>query len=172
MNQCWNIVNWTLRNCHQAIIWTNAGIHLLLIGPLGTNFSEILIEICIFSFMKMHLKMFSGKSWPFCLCLNEVKGALSFFVFVFYSFFLKSIVICRTCVIYAREDNSNVLVMITRLRWITSTLLSAAEKRPLKLITHSFVQTIPLPEQERLLGTILLCQDRLQGKKTTQDVNG
>ena len=26
----------------QAIIWTNAGI--LLIGPLGTNFSEILIE--------------------------------------------------------------------------------------------------------------------------------
>ena len=30
----------------QAIIWTNAGI--LLIGPLGTNFSEILIEIHIF----------------------------------------------------------------------------------------------------------------------------
>ena len=33
---------------HQAIIWTNAGI--LLIGPLGTNFSEIAIEIHIFSF--------------------------------------------------------------------------------------------------------------------------
>ena len=32
----------------QAIIWTNAGI--LLIGPLGTNFSENLIEIQIFSF--------------------------------------------------------------------------------------------------------------------------
>ena len=32
----------------QAIIWTNAGI--LLIGPLGTNFSEI--EINIFSFKK------------------------------------------------------------------------------------------------------------------------
>ena len=27
----------------QAIIWTNAGI--LLIGPFGTNFSEIAIEI-------------------------------------------------------------------------------------------------------------------------------
>ena len=27
----------------QAIIWINAGI--LLIGPVGTNFSEILIEI-------------------------------------------------------------------------------------------------------------------------------
>ena len=31
----------------QAIIWTNAGI--LLIGPLGTNFSDILIEIQTFS---------------------------------------------------------------------------------------------------------------------------
>ena len=30
---------------HQAIIWTNIGI--LLIGPLGTNFSEILIEIYV-----------------------------------------------------------------------------------------------------------------------------
>ena len=35
----------------QAIIWTNAGI--LLIGTLGTNFSEISIEIPTFSFMKM-----------------------------------------------------------------------------------------------------------------------
>ena len=34
----------------QAIIWTNDG--LLLIGTLGTNFSEILIEIQIFSFNK------------------------------------------------------------------------------------------------------------------------
>ena len=32
----------------QAIIWTYAG--TLLIGPLGTNFGEILIEIQIFSF--------------------------------------------------------------------------------------------------------------------------
>ena len=51
----------------QAIIWTNAGI--LLIGPLGTNFSEILSEIHTFSFKKMRLKM-SGKWRPFCLCLN------------------------------------------------------------------------------------------------------
>ena len=42
----------------QAIIWTNAGI--LSIGPLETNFSEILIEIYTFSLKKMHLKM-SGK---------------------------------------------------------------------------------------------------------------
>ena len=40
---------------HQAIIWTNVGI--LLIGPLRTNFSEILIRIQIFSFKKMHFKM-------------------------------------------------------------------------------------------------------------------
>ena len=52
----------------QAIIWTNAGI--LLIGPLRTNFSEMLIEIHTFSFKKMHLKMSSGKWWPFCLGLN------------------------------------------------------------------------------------------------------
>ena len=37
----------------HAIIWTNAG--LLLIGPIGTNFSEILIEIPAFSFKEMHL---------------------------------------------------------------------------------------------------------------------
>ena len=43
----------------QAIIWTNAGI--LLIGPLGTNFIEILIKIFAFSLKKMDLKMLSGK---------------------------------------------------------------------------------------------------------------
>ena len=37
----------------QAIIWTNAGI--LLIWPLGTALSEMLIEIEIVSFAKMHL---------------------------------------------------------------------------------------------------------------------
>ena len=52
----------------QAIIRTNAGI--LLIRPLGTNFSEILIEILIFSFKKMHLKVSSAKRRPFCLGLN------------------------------------------------------------------------------------------------------
>ena len=52
----------------QAIIWTNAGI--LLIGPLWTNFSEILIEIPTVSLKKMHLKMSSGKWRPSCLGLN------------------------------------------------------------------------------------------------------
>ena len=53
---------------HQAIIWTNTGISL--IGTLGTNFSEILIEIYTFSFNKMHMKISSAKFRPFCLDLN------------------------------------------------------------------------------------------------------
>ena len=38
----------------QAIIWTNAG--MLLIGPLGTNFNEVLIEIHTFSLKKNPFK--------------------------------------------------------------------------------------------------------------------
>ena len=57
---------------HQAIVWTSAGI--LLIGPLGTNFSEILIEILTFSFMKMRLKVSSATWRPFCLSLNVLNG--------------------------------------------------------------------------------------------------
>ena len=52
----------------QAIIWTNAGI--LVIGPLGTNFSEISSEISTFSFKKMRLKVSSAKWRPFCLGPN------------------------------------------------------------------------------------------------------
>ena len=52
----------------QAIIWTNA--RIILIGPLATNFSEILVEIQIFSFKITHLKMSSGKRRQFCLGLN------------------------------------------------------------------------------------------------------
>ena len=47
----------------QAIIWTNA--EILLIEPLETNFSEILIGIEISSFKKMCLKMSSAKWRPF-----------------------------------------------------------------------------------------------------------
>ena len=54
----------------RTIIWTNDGI--LLIGPLGTNFSEILIGIQTFSFKKMRLKISSAKWRPFCLGLNVI----------------------------------------------------------------------------------------------------
>ena len=58
-------------NWRQAIIWTNDGI--LLIGTLGTNFSEIFIEILAFSFKKMRLKVSSAKWQPFCLGPNVLK---------------------------------------------------------------------------------------------------
>ena len=51
----------------HAIIWTYAGI--LLIGPLGIKFSEILFEIDKFSFKEIHFKM-AGKRQLFCLILN------------------------------------------------------------------------------------------------------
>ena len=55
----------------QAIIWTNAGI--LFIGPLGTSFSEISIEILTFSFKKMRLNVSSEKRRAFCLGLDVLK---------------------------------------------------------------------------------------------------
>ena len=56
----------------QTIIWTNAG--LFLIGPLETNFSEILIEIFAFPLQEMYMKTSSTttKWWPFCLGLNVI----------------------------------------------------------------------------------------------------
>ena len=70
----------------QAIIWTNSG--MLLIWPLGTNFSEMLIEVHIcemlikvhtFSFKKMHLKISSAKWRQFYLGLNVWSDPLSYF---------------------------------------------------------------------------------------------
>ena len=43
----------------KPFFWTNPG--LLSIGPLRTNFSEILIKIKHFSFTKMYLKVPSGE---------------------------------------------------------------------------------------------------------------
>ena len=52
----------------EAIIWTNAV--SLSIWPLRTNFSQIVFEIQIVSFKKMHLKMLFGKYETFCPYLN------------------------------------------------------------------------------------------------------
>ena len=59
----------------QSIIWTGAGI--LLIGPLGSNFDEIFVEIHTFSFKKMRVKVSSAKWWTCCLGLNCVLTKLS-----------------------------------------------------------------------------------------------
>ena len=53
---------------HQAIIETNSG--RMLIGPLETNFNEILFEVRKFWYEKTNLKMLSAKWQPFCLGLN------------------------------------------------------------------------------------------------------
>ena len=50
----WWLVAWL----RQAITLTNAD--LLSIGPLGTHFCEILIEILTFSLNKKHLKVSSA----------------------------------------------------------------------------------------------------------------
>ena len=65
--------NGLLPGRRQAVIWTNVGI--LLIGPLGTNFNEILIVIQTFSFKTIRLNVSSGKWRPFCLCLNVLSHA-------------------------------------------------------------------------------------------------
>ena len=58
----------------QATIWISAG--MLLIRTLGTNFSDILSEIHIFSFKKMYLKMLSAKWWQFRLGLSVLTHLL------------------------------------------------------------------------------------------------
>ena len=78
----------------QAIIWTNAG--LLLIGPLGTNFSEILIGILTFSFKKLHLKVSSAKWRPFCLGLNVLNTWLAFALVIEFQCSRKRVTHCNT----------------------------------------------------------------------------
>ena len=61
LSQCWDI--------------------MFFIGPLGTNFSEILFEIHTFSFKKMHLKFVFGKMAailfrPQCIKIRECKPIL------------------------------------------------------------------------------------------------
>ena len=65
---------------------TNDGI--LLIGPLGTNFGDILIEIQKFSLKKIRVKMSSVK----CLfCMPCVEWVWMFFVLSFYVIYSRTI---------------------------------------------------------------------------------
>ena len=47
---------------------------ILLVGRLGTNFSEILIQLLAFSFKKMRLKVSTAKCRLFFLVINVLKG--------------------------------------------------------------------------------------------------
>ena len=62
------VSNLTIVGSDNGVASTGAG--MLLIGHLGTNFSEILIEILEISFKNMRLKLSSAKWQPFCLDLN------------------------------------------------------------------------------------------------------
>ena len=94
----------------QAITWTNVGI--FLIGPIGTNFSEMSIEIHTFSFKKIHLNMSSGKWRPFCLGFNVLTHwGLSKMVDIFQTLFFMITSWPRntfcTIALYERESSSH-----------------------------------------------------------------
>ena len=78
--------NGLLPGRRQAIIWTNAGI--LLIGPLGTNFSEILIAIETFSF-----KAFENVIW-------KMSAILSWPQWVKYYLYYEDIMLWKCCLYY------------------------------------------------------------------------
>ena len=56
----------------KSFIWTDTGI--LLIGPLETNFNEVLTKVYTFSFKQMYLEISSGKWRPFCFGPNVLKS--------------------------------------------------------------------------------------------------
>ena len=107
----------------QAIIWTNDGI--LLTGPLGTNFSENLIEILTLSFTKVRLKVSSAKWRPICLGLN----VLSLMILA-----LESLYVVATCICsYKNNWNSYNMFNISRCtcKWKSSRFrLYTQDNRP------------------------------------------
>ena len=60
-------------NALLAAGWCQAIIRILLIWPLGTQFSEMSIEIHTFLFTKMHVLRSSVKRQPFCPDLKLLK---------------------------------------------------------------------------------------------------
>ena len=93
----------------QAIIWSNAGI--LIIGPLGTNFSEILAEITKFSFKKMYLKVSSAKCRPFCFGLNVLKQS-NVHLYSLSKGMGDTIVLCWLIFIYIQNDLKDTTYML------------------------------------------------------------
>ena len=62
--------NGLLPGLHQPIDWTNT--EILLIGPLGTNFSEIVIQIQTFSFkIAFDSVDFKILTWPQCVKIHK-----------------------------------------------------------------------------------------------------
>ena len=118
---------------HQAIIWTNTG--LLAIGPLGTNFSEILIKIQNFSFTKMHLKISSAKWRPFCPGRDEWRVNWKSLLCVQLCYIQSANFMCygRGCFMMTSSNGNTFRVTghlcgeFTGQRWIPRTMASDAE---------------------------------------------
>ena len=109
----------------QAIIWTNDGI--LLIGPLGTNFSEISIEILTVSFKKMRLKVSSAKRRPFCLGLNVLIGNGDLMTAMYFSISMSDYFFSKKKVLFNRQpcwafttNAANDWLLVKKIPWITS----------------------------------------------------
>ena len=115
----------------QAIIWNQ----YWKIGPLGTNFGEILIGIATFSFRKKHLKMSFAKWCPCCLGLNVLKRSPFFNVFV----------ACRVTIV---NISNKITLFQFRVQWITG-----SEVEEISNTHHSWPKQILLCCQGR---TVLL----------------
>ena len=107
----------------QAIIWTNAGI--LLIRPLGTNFSEILIEINTFSFKKIHLKMSSGNGDHFVSAsmssgLNIMSPLYTSCRFHFHATVVQEVNLCQTGDKLLPEPVRRCHITSLGLQWVNS----------------------------------------------------
>ena len=84
---------------HQSIIWTNA--EKLSIGPLVTNYSEILTKNQHFLFTKMNLKRSSKKRLPFLSRVRCVKWAVDMALSRVARHFFKHRKLCRSKFIFA-----------------------------------------------------------------------
>ena len=112
----------------QAIIWTNA--EILFIGPLGTKFSEILIEIHTFSFKKIHLKMSSAKWRPFCLGLKVLKICKMW-----------AILVEAQCVSYATIESVIKIQRVVLQKGVTLALNNSGGWTPYFTIIYSILNT-------------------------------
>ena len=124
-----------------AIIWTNAG--LLLIGPLGTNFNEILIDILTFSFRKMRWKVSSAKRRPFCLGFNVLIAVM------WEGYSCDFILMCALAIPLSRlpHVNSRSSVATTSLHMVTVTNINVPLpcRTELSPVAQIIEQTVTLP---------------------------
>ena len=123
----------------QTIIWTND--EILLVGPLGTNLSEILIEIQTFPFKKMHLKMSSENWQPNCLDLN----VLIEHCFVVETFYVSDEILCKwwnnpypTWLPHLHHCNSMIALMLSKWPWRMWRISTCGQKLP-QATTHCII---------------------------------